>query len=369
GSFVLLGGDPGIGKSTLLLHMAEALIANGKRMLYVSGEESAGQIKMRADRIGCGALPLHVLCETGMEVIAAAVEDIAPDVLVIDSIQTVQQGTVGSGAGSVAQVRECTATLLALAKGRNMATVLIGHVTKEGTLAGPRTLEHMVDTVLSFEGERHQPTRLLRSIKNRFGATHELGMFEMHEHGLREVTQPSQLLLAQRVCGSAGSVVVASVEGTRPVLVEVQALVASTPFPSPRRTATGIDTNRLHMLVAVLEKRLGIALHTYDAYINVVGGMRLDEPAVDLAIAAALASSVRDVPTDADDVVFGEVGLTGEVRAVSRIEQRLQEAHKMGFRRVIMPTLRPSSTAAVPSGLRVVGVQTVEEAFVALGLR
>lgn len=365
GSFVLVGGDPGIGKSTLLLQTAYHMAQHGQRVLYVSGEESAQQIKMRAERLGLQRIKLYVLCATNMETIEQSVFDITPDVMIIDSIQTVYHAHIPSTPGSVAQVRECTGTFLRLSKQRQMATLLVGHVTKEGTIAGPRMLEHMVDTVLSFEGERQHAYRLLRAIKNRFGSTNELGMFEMVEHGLIEVTNPSKLLLAERLHGVAGSVVVASIEGTRPVLVEVQALVTATHFPSPRRMTTGIDTNRLHLLVAVLEKRVGLHLQMQDTYVNVVGGLKLDEPAVDLAIAVALASSFRDRPTPSHDLVFGEVGLTGEVRGVSRVDQRVQEAVKMGFQRIILPA-KSVHAGIAPQGVALIAVHSVEEALQAM---
>ncbi|WP_195576715.1 DNA repair protein RadA [Paenibacillus sp. 1001270B_150601_E10] len=364
GSLILVGGDPGIGKSTLLLQSSNALAGTGLKVLYVSGEESLRQTKLRANRLGKLSDQLFVLSETNLQYIEEAIELMKPDFLVIDSIQTVYQPTVESAPGSVAQVRECTSAFMRIAKGRGIATVLVGHVTKEGAIAGPRLLEHMVDCVLYFEGERHHSYRILRAVKNRFGSTNEMGIFEMTEGGLREVKNPSELFLQERPLGVSGSIVVASMEGTRPVLVEMQALVAATNFPSPRRTATGIDHHRLALIIAVLEKRMGMFLQNQDAYVNVAGGMKLDEPAVDLAIAVAIASSFRDMPTQPFDVVIGEVGLTGEVRAVSRAEQRVKEAEKLGFKRIIMPesSLRGWTP---PKQIEIIGVQTVAEALTA----
>ncbi|KKC48772.1 DNA repair protein RadA [Paenibacillus sp. D9] len=362
GSLILVGGDPGIGKSTLLLQTSHALSAAGLKVLYISGEESVRQTKLRADRLGALSASLFVLCETNMEHINEAIDTVQPDFLVIDSIQTVYDPSVQSAPGSVAQVRECTAHFMRVSKLGGIATVLVGHVTKEGAIAGPRLLEHMVDCVLYFEGERHHSYRLLRAVKNRFGSTNEIGIFEMGESGLREVANPSELFLSERPLGVSGSTVVASMEGTRPVLVELQALVAPTHFPSPRRTSTGYDHNRMALIIAVLEKRIGLFLQTQDAYLNAAGGVRLDEPAVDLAAAVALASSFKDAPTRPFDVVFGEVGLTGEVRAVSRAEQRVKEAQKLGFKRVIMPE-KSLKGWKPPDDITIVGVNTVSEAL------
>jgi len=362
GSLILVGGDPGIGKSTLLLQASHALAAKGLTVLYISGEESVRQTKLRADRLGALTDKLYVLCETNLGLIDDAIGQVKPDFLVIDSIQTVYQPTVESAPGSVAQVRECTAHFMRIAKVNGIATVLVGHVTKEGAIAGPRLLEHMVDCVLYFEGERHHSYRLLRAVKNRFGSTNEIGIFEMGEDGLREVSNPSELFLSERPLGVSGSTVVASMEGTRPVLVELQALVAATNFPSPRRMSAGIDHHRMALIIAVLEKRMGMFLQNQDAYLNVAGGVRLDEPAVDLAAAVSLASSFRDVPTRPYDVIFGEVGLTGEVRAVSRAEQRVKEAGKLGFKRVIMPE-KSLKGWKPPAGIEIIGVGTVAEAL------
>ena len=362
GSLILVGGDPGIGKSTLLLQTSHALTQSGLRVLYVSGEESVRQTKLRADRLGALSAELYVLCETNMDLIEEAINSIQPQFLVIDSIQTVYIPEVTSAPGSVAQVRECTARFMRVAKGMGIATVLVGHVTKEGAIAGPRLLEHMVDCVLYFEGERHHTYRLLRAVKNRFGSTNEIGIFEMNESGLVEVENPSELFLSERPLGVAGSTVVASMEGTRPVLVELQALISSTHFPSPRRMCTGVDHHRMGLIIAVLEKRMGMFLQNQDAYLNVAGGVKLDEPAVDLAIAVSIASSFRDIPTKPFDVMFGEVGLTGEVRAVSRAEQRVKEAEKLGFKRIIMPE-KSLKGWRHPKGIEIIGINTVADAL------
>ncbi|MEX2459949.1 MAG: DNA repair protein RadA [Paenibacillaceae bacterium] len=362
GSLILVGGDPGIGKSTLLLQTSHELTQKGFKVLYISGEESAKQTKIRAERLNALSPLLYVLCETNLEFIMEAIEQVKPQFLVIDSIQTVYHPTIASAPGSVSQVRECTSHFMRIAKVKGIATVLVGHVTKDGAIAGPRMLEHMVDCVLYFEGERHHTYRLLRAVKNRFGSTNEIGIFEMTEDGLREVNNPSELFLSERPLGVAGSTVVASMEGTRPVLVELQALICATNFPAPRRMSTGIEHNRLALIIAVLEKRLGYFLQNQDAYINLAGGVKLDEPAVDLAVAVSIASSFRDLPTQPYDIVFGEVGLTGEVRGVSRVDQRVKEAHKLGFKRVIMPQ-KSLKGWTPPSGIEIIGVQTVAEAL------
>lgn len=361
GSLILVGGDPGIGKSTLLLQMSHFLAATTHRVLYISGEESMKQTKLRAERLGANSPQLFVLSETDIEQIENQIEETGPQVAVIDSIQTVYHPAITSAPGSVAQVRECTAHFMRIAKSKDIAIVIVGHVTKEGAIAGPRLLEHMVDSVLYFEGERHNTYRILRAVKNRFGSTNEIGIFEMSEDGLQEVSNPSALFLSER-SKAAGSTVVASMEGTRPVLVELQALVTPTSFPSPRRTATGVDYNRVAMILAVLEKRVGMLLQNQDAYVNVAGGVRLDEPAIDLAIAVSLASSFRDRPTQPDDCIIGEIGLTGEVRGVSRIEQRVKEAHKLGFKRVIIPEKNMAGWQP-PVGIELVPVQTVVDAL------
>ena len=337
GSLVLIGGDPGIGKSTLLLQVCRELAAQNRPVLYVSGEESVQQIKMRADRMGTFSDCLKLLCETNLEDIREWIESERPEAVVIDSIQTMYCETVSSSPGSVSQVREATGVLLHIAKEMMIPVFIVGHVTKEGNVAGPRVLEHMVDTVLYFEGENHASYRILRAVKNRFGSTNEIGVFEMREEGLVEVPNPSEYMLDGRPAGAAGSVVVCSLEGSRPVMTEIQALVCRTNFNYPRRTANGTDFNRVNLLMAVLEKRAGISLAAYDAYVNIAGGIRMTEPAVDLGIALAIASSQRDIPVSDRTVVFGEIGLSGEVRSVSMPEQRISEALRLGFNTVILP--------------------------------
>jgi len=367
GSLVLIGGDPGIGKSTLLLQVSSQLANLQHDVLYISGEESVKQTKLRADRLGIRAEKLYVLAETDLEYISKAIDETNPSFVVVDSIQTIYHSDITSAPGSVSQVRECTAELMRIAKTKGIAIFIVGHVTKEGSIAGPRLLEHMVDTVLYFEGERHHTYRILRAVKNRFGSTNEIGIFEMKETGLSEVVNPSEIFLEERSKGASGSTVVASMEGTRPVLVEIQALISPTSFGNPRRMATGVDHNRVSLLMAVLEKRIGLLLQNQDAYIKVAGGVKLDEPAIDLAVAISIASSFKDHPTRATDVFVGEVGLTGEVRRVSRIEQRVQEAAKLGFQRVIIPKANIGGWNA-PSGVELVGVENVYEALqVALG--
>lgn len=361
GSLILVGGDPGIGKSTILLQMSHFLATNKHKVLYISGEESTKQTKLRAERLGANSQDLFVLSETDIERIELEIDETQPKVVVIDSIQTVYHPSVTSAPGSVSQVRECTAHFMRIAKSKEIAIMIVGHVTKQGDIAGPRLLEHMVDSVLYFEGERHNTYRILRSVKNRFGSTHEIGIFEMMEKGLVEVSNPSELFLSER-SKAAGSTVVASMEGTRPVLVELQALVTPTSFPSPRRMATGVDYNRVSLIMAVLEKRVGMLLQNQDAYVNVAGGIRLDEPAIDLAIATSIASSFRDRSTLADDVIIGEIGLTGEVRGVSRIEQRVKEAAKLGFKRAIIPAKNMTGWDH-PKGMEMIPVKTVEEAL------
>ncbi|MBD8070980.1 DNA repair protein RadA [Bacillus sp. PS06] len=361
GSLVLIGGDPGIGKSTLLLQVS-AQLAKGNRVLYISGEESVKQTKLRSDRLGVTSKELFVLSETDLEHISQSINELDPAFVVVDSIQTMYHSSINSAPGSVSQVRECTSELMRIAKTKGIAIFIVGHVTKEGSIAGPRLLEHMVDTVLYFEGERHHTYRILRAVKNRFGSTNEMGIFEMKESGLDEVANPSEIFLEERSQGAAGSTVVASMEGTRPVLVEIQALISPTSFGNPRRMATGIDQNRVSLLMAVLEKRVGLLLQNQDAYLKVAGGVKLDEPAIDLAVAISIASSFRDKPTGATDVFVGEVGLTGEVRRVSRIEQRVQEAAKLGFKRVIIPE-RNIGGWSVPKGIEIVGVSDVRQAL------
>ncbi|RST71745.1 DNA repair protein RadA [Siminovitchia acidinfaciens] len=362
GSLVLIGGDPGIGKSTLLLQVSSQLAGTDRKVLYISGEESVKQTKLRADRLNVSSPSLYIYAETNLEFIHQTISDLSPDFVVVDSIQTVYHPEVTSAPGSVSQVRECTAELMKIAKTKGIAIFIVGHVTKEGAIAGPRLLEHMVDTVLYFEGERHHTYRILRAVKNRFGSTNEIGIFEMKEFGLDEVENPSEIFLEERSKGTSGSTVVASMEGTRPVLVEIQALISPTSYGNPRRMATGIDHNRVSLLMAVLEKRVGLLLQNQDAYLKVAGGVKLDEPAIDLAIAVSIASSFRDQPTRPADCIIGEVGLTGEVRRVSRIEQRVQEAAKLGFTRVLIPD-RNIGGWKVPEGIQLIGVATVEEAL------
>lgn len=362
GSLVLIGGDPGIGKSTLLLQVSSQLAQKGQSVLYISGEESLKQTKLRAQRLGISSEKLFVYSETNLEEISRTIESSLPQFVIIDSIQTVYHPEVTSAPGSVSQVRECTAELMRIAKTKGIAIFIVGHVTKEGSIAGPRLLEHMVDTVLYFEGERHHTYRILRAVKNRFGSTNEMGIFEMKEAGLDEVENPSEIFLEERSQGAAGSTVVASMEGTRPVLVEIQALISPSSFGNPRRMATGIDHNRVSLLMAVLEKRVGMLLANQDAYLKVAGGVKLDEPAIDLAIIISIASSFRDQPTRATDCFIGEVGLTGEVRRVSRIEQRVQEAAKLGFERVILPENNLGGWTC-PKGIELIGVSNVYQAL------
>jgi DNA repair protein RadA/Sms len=359
GSAVLIGGDPGIGKSTLLLQATASLAGAGVKALYVSGEESAQQIRMRAERLGLGESMAWVLCETSLERVLETAQSLEPDVVAVDSIQAVSSAELGSAAGSIGQVRESAARLVAFSKQSGAACFLVGHVTKEGYLAGPRVLEHMVDTVLYFEGDRGHAFRVLRAVKNRFGSTNEIGVFEMKDSGLTPVLNPSELFLSERPVGAAGSVVVAAMEGTRPILVELQALVTPSAFGTPRRTTLGIDSNRLALLVAVLEKKVGLQLTGQDIYLNVAGGFSINEPAADLGVVAAVASSFLDRPIDPGTLVIGEVGLAGEVRAVHQGEARVREARKMGFRRCILPAASERRLAAA-DGLEVVGVDSLE---------
>lgn len=362
GSLVLIGGDPGIGKSTLLLQVSDQLANKDLRVLYISGEESTRQTKLRADRLNIKSDQLFVLAETNMQHISNQIDQLDPAFIVIDSIQTIFKEEVTSAPGSVSQVRECTSELMRIAKTKHIPIFIVGHVTKEGNIAGPRLLEHMVDAVLYFEGERHHTFRILRGVKNRFGSTNEMGIFEMKEEGLREVLNPSEIFLEERSQGVAGSTIVASMEGTRPILVEIQSLISPTSFGQARRMATGIDHNRVPLLMAVLEKRVGLLMQNQDAYVKVAGGVKLDEPAIDLAIAVSIASSFKDKTSKPDDVLIGEVGLTGEIRRVSRIDQRVQEAAKLGFKRVIIPARNLEGWTA-PSGIEVIGVNSVQEAL------
>ena len=366
GSLVLVGGDPGIGKSTLLLQVCRNLADRLEQVLYISGEESLQQIKLRAVRIGEFSDSLKLLCETNLSDIEAVVLKNRPQVVIIDSIQTMFQEEISSAPGSVSQVREATGVLMRLAKEQNIAIFIVGHVTKEGTVAGPRVLEHMVDTVLYFEGDRHASYRILRGVKNRFGSTNEIGVFEMTDIGLREVSNPSEYMLSGKPEGASGSVVVCMMEGTRPMLLEVQALVCRTNFGLPRRTAAGMDYNRLNLLMAVLEKRLNLPLSSYDAYVNIAGGVRLSEPALDLGLVLAIISSYRDVPIPDKTLVFGEVGLSGEVRAVGMAQQRVQEAKRLVFDRIILPKSSLSQLKSI-TGIRLEGVSTVRDAMEVLG--
>ncbi|MEF9954840.1 MAG: DNA repair protein RadA [Clostridium sp.] len=337
GSLVLVGGDPGIGKSTLLLQVCRNMAGKNQKVLYISGEESLKQIKLRANRIGTVTGPLSFLCETNVGIIEEVIKRTSPDMVVIDSIQTMYLEDITSAPGSVSQVRECTNALMQIGKGSDVSIFIVGHVTKEGVVAGPRVLEHMVDTVLYFEGDRHASYRILRGVKNRFGSTNEIGVFEMREQGLFEVKNPSEFMLDGRPADASGAVAACSIEGTRPILLEVQALVTRTNFGMPRRTAAGADYNRVNLLMAVLEKRCRYELSQFDAYINIAGGMKMSEPALDLAMVMAIISSYKDKPVDEKTVIFGEVGLSGEVRSVSMAEQRIHEAVKLGFKRCILP--------------------------------
>lgn len=362
GSLTLVGGDPGIGKSTLLLQACKNLAEQKKEVLYISGEESLKQIKIRALRIGEFSDCLKLLCETNLSLIEDTIRRLKPQVVIIDSIQTMYHENVSAAPGSVSQVRESTGVFLQLAKGLGVSIFIVGHVTKEGTVAGPRVLEHMVDTVLYFEGDRHASYRILRGVKNRFGSTNEIGVFEMGQQGLTEVTNPSQFMLSGKPMGASGSVVACSMEGTRPMLIEVQALVCSSNFGIPRRQATGTDLNRLNLLMAVLEKRVGLQISGQDAYVNIAGGMRLQEPALDLGIVMAIVSSYKNRPIEDRVVVFGEVGLSGEVRSVSMAEQRIQEAKKLGFTTCIIPKACKDNLQLM-KGIEVIGVSNVREAI------
>lgn len=360
GGLMLIGGDPGIGKSTLLLQICEHL---GKKLkiLYVSGEESERQIKLRAARLGVQSDNLYVLCETDVATVIASLYAEKPDILIIDSIQTMNLAEVASSPGSVTQVRECTAAIMRATKAIDTPTFIVGHVNKDGAIAGPKVMEHIVDCVLYFEGDRHTSYRMLRCVKNRYGSTNEIGVFEMRQSGLEEVENPSEYMLSGRPEQSAGSVVACSMEGTRPILIEIQALVCRSNFGMPRRTAAGTDYNRVNLLMAVLEKRLGMALSNSDAYVNIAGGIRMNEPAIDLGIVMALVSSYRNRPVDEKTIVFGEVGLSGEVRAVNMPEQRVAEAKKLGFETCILPQVCMKMVKDI-KGIRLIGVKSVNEA-------
>lgn len=362
GSLVLVGGDPGIGKSTLLLQTCKSLSDQKIAVLYISGEESLQQIKMRADRIGIFSDEMTLLCETNLDLIQGVIEERKPQVVVIDSIQTMFRENVNSAPGSVSQVREATSVLMRLAKEQGIAIFVVGHVTKEGTVAGPRVLEHMVDTVLYFEGDRYASYRILRAVKNRFGSTNEIGVFEMCQSGLREVPNPSEYMLDGKPKNASGSIVVCTMEGTRPLLMEIQALVCHSAFGMPRRTAAGVDYNRVNLLMAVLEKNVGVRLADQDAYINIAGGMKVSEPATDLGLVLAIISSFRNRPIAEDMICFGEVGLSGEVRSVNMVEQRIAEAHKLGFKQCILPKVCMKNIQK-PDGMLLKGVENVREAL------
>lgn len=362
GSLTLVGGDPGIGKSTILLQTCRFLGCEGHSVLYISGEESLKQIKLRAERIGTFTDDVQLLCETNLDIIEEVIQKVKPEIVIIDSIQTMYSEAVGSAPGSVSQVREATAVLMQIAKGLEISVFIVGHVTKEGTVAGPRVLEHMVDTVLYFEGDRHASYRILRGVKNRFGSTNEIGVFEMREQGLVEVENPSEFMLSGRPEGENGCIVTCSVEGTRPILIEIQALVCRTNFGIPRRQAIGMDLNRLNLLMAVLEKRLGMSMGDCDAYVNIAGGMRITEPAIDLGIVLALVSSFRNRAIGEDVMAFGEVGLSGEVRAVSQMQTRVSEAKKLGFKTCVVPASCKDSLQKV-EGMKLIYVASVTDAI------
>ena len=362
GSLVLVGGDPGIGKSTLLLQVCRNLALSGNSVLYISGEESLRQIRLRANRIGEFNENLQIFCETNLETIREVIERKKPDMVVIDSIQTMFHEDISSAPGSVSQVRESTNILMQIAKGMGISIFIVGHVTKEGNVAGPRVLEHMVDTVLYFEGDRHASYRILRAVKNRFGSTNEIGVFEMRDTGLEEVKNPSEFLLDGRPENASGSVVACSMEGTRPILVEIQALVCQSNFGIPRRTTVGTDFNRVNLLMAVLERKAGVQLASFDAYVNIAGGMKMTEPALDLGICLAIFSSYKDIVIPDNTMAFGEIGLSGEVRAVSMAGQRVQEARKLGFERVILPEVCKSTVGEV-QGIELIYVSQIKDAL------
>jgi DNA repair protein RadA/Sms len=362
GSIILVGGDPGIGKSTLLLQAMGCLASKGKKVLYISGEESLQQTKMRAARLGISSDHLFVVSETSLEKILQDIQALKPVVAVVDSIQTIYSSDLPSSPGSISQVREASSRLLYLAKHLSVPVFLVGHVTKEGSIAGPKVLEHMVDTVIYFEGEAHHAFRILRAVKNRFGSTHEIGVFEMKDTGLVEVSSPSEYFLSERTPSATGSVVVPSIEGSRPILIEIQALVIPTNFGYPRRTTQGIDANRVSLLVAVMDRRLGIHLFGHDIFLNIAGGMKVEEPGADLGVVASMASSFKDKVIDPGMVVFGEVGLGGEVRGISQGEGRVKEAGRLGFKRCLLPGQNQEKIKSV-QGIELIGVRTVQEAI------
>ncbi len=364
GSVTLIGGDPGIGKSTLMLQMADSL--QDKVTLYITGEESLQQLKLRSERLKIkSGDKIFPIAETDLETIVNLIRSAKPDVVIVDSIQTMYRSELESSPGSVGQVRECTAYLMRLAKETGIPAFLIGHVTKEGVIAGPKVIEHIVDTVIQFEGERHHAFRILRCVKNRFGSTNEIGIFEMHDTGLQEVKNPSEVFLSERIFGASGSTVVSSIEGSRPILIEVQALVSPSSYGMPQRNTTGFDYRRLTLLLAVLEKRVGIQLSTHDVFVNIAGGIKIEEPAIDLGITASILSSLRDVPVDSLTVAIGEVGLGGEIRTINQPERRIQEAEKLGFNKVVLPKNNMKNLHKNFS-LQLIGVETLDEALTAL---
>lgn len=362
GSLVLFGGDPGIGKSTLLIQTS-GKISEENKVLYITGEESTAQLKMRADRLKINSENLYIMSETDLDIIIANIENTKPDIVIIDSIQTIFSPNIESAPGSVSQVREATSIFMKIAKTRNIAIMIVGHVTKDGSIAGPRVLEHMVDTVLYFEGERHNTYRVLRGVKNRFGSTNEIGIFEMKQEGLVEVKNPSEILISSRPKNTEGSIVIPSLEGTRPMLIEVQALVSPTPFGMPRRVATGLDYNRVILMTAVLDKKAGVHLESSDVYVNIVGGINIKEPGLDLGIISAIVSSFRDMPINSGIAVVGEIGLTGEVRSVMSIEKRIKEVEKMGFEKIVIPKANLKGIDLNSFELEVVGVSNISEAL------
>ncbi|MDM8128756.1 DNA repair protein RadA [Paraclostridium benzoelyticum] len=362
GSLVLVGGDPGIGKSTLLIQVSSNVANSGKKVLYISGEESASQIKMRAQRLGIKSDNLYIFAENNLSIIEAHLESVNPDLIILDSIQTVFSPEITSAPGTVSQIKEGTSRFMKISKKMGISTFVVGHVTKEGALAGPKVLEHMVDTVLYFEGERFNTYRLIRAVKNRFGSTNELGVFEMREVGLVELENPSKILIAEKPKDVSGSIIISTVEGTRPMLLELQALASPTSFGIPKRTATGVDYNRVSLLMAVLEKRVGMQIQNQDIYINVVGGIKINEPSIDLGIVMAIASSFRNIPIDGNVAITGEVGLTGEVRAVSFIEKRIAECKKLGFTKIVIPKSNYEAVKGV-KGIEICPVDSVRQAI------
>ncbi|KXK02415.1 MAG: DNA repair protein [Chlorobi bacterium OLB4] len=361
GSVILIGGDPGIGKSTLMLQIAEKI--ENLKIIYISGEESARQIKMRSERLGSRFDNFYVLCETDTDMIISIIEKENPGLVIVDSVQTIYTPILESAPGSISQIRESTSILMNCAKKLNLPIIIIGHITKDGSIAGPKVLEHMVDVVLQFEGERTHSFRILRGIKNRFGSTNEIGIFEMTDKGLTEVKNPSEVFLSQRNYGASGCVISSAIEGTRPILIEVQALTATSNYGLPQRTSIGFDYKRLNIIIAVLEKRIGLFLNKFDIFVNIAGGVKIDEPAIDLAIAAGIYSSFKDIPVDSETVVLGEIGLSGEIRTISYIEKRLNEAVKLGFKRIIIPKNNMKGLKKSMAGIELKGVEQIKEAI------